>query len=87
MAKSNPVESSRIVRILTYMVAASIGLSLVCFFAVIIGTATGADIGSGVWLTVAWIPMIGLPIGFILIIVVLMLTFLRRAREAKDAGN
>jgi hypothetical protein len=88
VAKDIPVSANRTERILAYMVASAIGLSLIAFFAVVIGTATGVrDFTGGVWPTVIVLPMIGLPIGFVLIIVVLVLSFMRRSREAKDAGK
>lgn len=86
MAKETPPSDNRTERILSYMVASAIGLSIISFFAVIIGTAAGVrDFGEGIWGMVTLLPVVGLPIGFILIIVVLILSFRRRAREAKDA--
>lgn len=73
----------RIDRILAFT---SLGLAvaaIVSFFAIMIGTATGmgqADFGSGVWPFVTLIPLIGLPLAFILIIVLLIMSFVRRAR-------
>ncbi len=68
------------------MVASSIGLSLIAFFTVVIATATGVrDFTAGIWPVVIVLPMVGLPIGFLLIIVVLVMTFIRRSRDAKDA--
>jgi len=88
VANETPTEITRGERIIAYMVAASIGLSIVAFLSVIIGTALGVrDFTIGVWPTVVLLPIIGLPIGFILIIALLVLTFVRRAREAKDAGH
>jgi hypothetical protein len=88
VAKDNPVSSNGAERILAYMVASAIGLSLIAFFSVVIGTSAGVrDFTEGLWPAVIVLPMIGLPIGFILIIIVLVLSFMRRARDAKDASN
>lgn len=79
---------NRAERIIAYMVAAAVGLSILSFIAVIIGTATGmsqADFGSGVWPMVVMIPWLGLPLGFILIFTLLLVNLVRRRREAKDA--
>jgi uncharacterized membrane protein len=84
------VMSNRLERTLAYMVAGVIVVSLGCFVALIIGTATGlerADFAAGLWPLVTIMPLIGLPIGFVLIIVLLVVSAVRRGRAAKDAGN
>lgn len=68
------------------MIAAIVGLSILAFLAIILGTALGLDqkaMTSGLWPVVYVLPEIGLPIGFILIIVLLILSARRRAREAR----
>ena len=87
VAQDTPVTANRTERILAYLVASAIGLSLIAFLAVIIGGATNADYSQGVWPVVFILPGIGLPVGFILIIVLLVLSSVRRAREAKDASK
>lgn len=70
------------------MIAAIIGLSILAFLAVIIGTAVHLDakaFSTGVWPVIYTLPEIGLPIGFVLIIVLLILSTRRRARETKAA--
>lgn len=84
------VMSNRVERVLAYMVAAIIVLSLASFVALIIGTAAGVqreEFATGVWPVVTVLPLIGLPIGFVLIIVLLIVSAVRRGRAAKDAGN
>lgn len=61
-------------------------LSVVCFLAIIIGSAAGmtqADFGTGVWPVVAAIPLWGLPLAFVMIITLLITSFIRRGRAAK----
>jgi hypothetical protein len=88
VANDEPGIADRVQRVLAYMVASSIGLSLIAFFTVVIATATGVrDFTTGVWPIVIVLPMVGLPIGFLLIIVVLVMTFIRRSRDAKDARS
>jgi len=71
------------------MIVAIVALSIAAFFAMIIGTfagMTGPDFARGIWPAIAYAPLIGLPIGFILIIVLLVLGIRRRGREAANAN-
>jgi len=82
--------SNRVERVLAYMVASVIVVSLASFVALIIGTSIGLqrdDFAVGIWPIVTIMPLIGLPIGFVLIIVLLIVSAVRRGRAAKDAGN
>jgi uncharacterized membrane protein len=84
------VMSNRVERVLAYMVASIIVLSLAAFIALIVGTAVGLerdDFAQGIWPTVTILPLIGLPIGFVLIIVLLVVSAVRRGRAARDAGQ
>jgi uncharacterized membrane protein len=84
------VMSNRVERTLAYMVAGIIVLSVASLFAVLIGVNMGLkgdDFTSGIWPAVTVLPLIGLPIGFVLIIVLLVVSAVRRGRAAKDAGN
>ena len=70
------------------MVASAIGLSIIAFLAVIIGTATGVtDFSGGVWPVAIVLPSIGLPIGRVLMIALISVSGLRRGREARDASK
>ena len=73
------------------MIAAVLLLSLIAIFAIIIGTGVGAGFNNGfsqgVWPTIFVLPLIGFPIGFILIITLLVMTGVRRARAAKGDGR
>lgn len=76
----------RVDRILAFTALGLAAASIVCFFAIIIGTATGmeqADFGSGVWPTVSAIVWIAPPIAFALLLTVLIMTFIRRSRANK----
>ena len=75
---------------MAYMIVAVVGLSIVAFFAVIIGTFAGMkgpDFAVGMWPAVAYLPLIGLPIGFLLIVTLLILSIRRRGREAANANT
>ena len=69
---------------------ASVGLSILSFFAIIIATWQGfdrTDFGQGVWPTITMIPLIGLPIGFVLILSLLIVsTRRRRGWSSGDQG-
>lgn len=81
MPENQIPEPSRLERVLSAMVATVIALSVVSFFAIIIGTWMGMDSGAfstGIWPTVTFIPLIGLPLGFVLIIVLLVVSTRRR---------
>jgi len=84
------VMNNRIERVIAYMVAATVVVSVVSFIAVIIGTALGIgrdQLATGMWPFVTILPLIGLPIGFVLIIVLLVVSAVRRGRATKDVGN
>ena len=71
------------------MVGATIGLSVLSFFAIIIATWAGfgaGDFGSGLWPTITMVPLIGLPIGFVLIIALLVVST-RRRRQGQAPGE
>jgi TRAP-type C4-dicarboxylate transport system permease small subunit len=69
------------------MVAAILGLSILAIIAVLIGYGTKANSGAGFWQVIDLLPGVGLPIGFVLIIVLLVLNAVRRTRAAKDASK
>ena len=72
-------------RVLAYMVASSIGLAILAIIALLIAGLAGIKTGEGVWLTVVVLPPIGLALGVLLIIALVIVSALRRARAARDA--
>lgn len=85
-ANDSPIIANRGERILAFMVASAIGLSIICFIVVIIATAAGVkNFGTPPWPTVIILPAIGLPIGLVLMIALIVISGLRRGREARDA--
>jgi hypothetical protein len=88
VAQDTPISGNRGERILAFMVAGSVGLSIIAFLSIIIGTAAGVrNFGEGVWPVAFILPLIGLPIGLILMIVLIVASGLRRGREARNASN
>jgi hypothetical protein len=83
-----PHDSGRLEKILAYMVAGVVGLSILAFLAVILGTAAGVGdndgFSQGIWPAVLTLPLFGLPIGFLLVIALMIVSALRRAREARQ---
>ena len=75
----------RIDRILAFSALGLAAASIICFFAIIIGTAVGMqqeDFGEGLWPVVAAIPYWGLPVAFVMIIALLIMSFIRKGRAA-----
>jgi uncharacterized membrane protein len=82
MATPRTSETSRLERVLAAMVAAIIGLTLVCFAATLIASASGTtDFTEGVWPTVATLPLISLPVGFILLVILIGINWSRRRKS------
>ncbi|MDU0367563.1 multidrug ABC transporter ATPase [Microbacterium sp. KSW4-17] len=73
----------RIDRILAFMSLGLLVLSIVCFFAIIVGSSSGADMGSGIWPTIGVIVYIAPPVAFVCLLAVLIMSFARRARANK----
>jgi FtsH-binding integral membrane protein len=70
----------RLDRILAFMSLGLLLLSVVCFFAIMIASSAGADFSTGVWPAVGLIVYIAPILAFVLLLVVLVMTFVRRAR-------
>ncbi|WP_345799830.1 multidrug ABC transporter ATPase [Microbacterium sp. AZCO] len=76
----------RIDRILAYMALGLTILSIVCFFAVILARPLGVtNFAAGIWPLVVVLPLIALPIAFVMIVVLLIMSFVRRSRANKGA--
>ena len=78
-------------RILAYMFVAIVGLSILAFIAVMICTAVGAGandgFSQGVWPIVLTLPLFGLPIAFLLLIALLIVNGVRRARAGRAGSS
>ncbi|RZI94985.1 MAG: multidrug ABC transporter ATPase [Microbacterium sp.] len=73
----------RIDRILAIMSLGLLVLSLLCFVAIIIGSASNADFAQGLWPVVGIVVYIAPIVAFLLLVAVLVMTFVRRARAGK----
>lgn len=80
---------TRIERILAVTIVILIVLALGCFIAVIAATALGAAEGDtlnhGIWPAVFFVQYYGLPLAFLLVIVLLATNALRRSRAARKS--
>ena len=85
MAKENPVTIHRNERVLAYMIAGIVGLSIVAIFVVLIGTGAGfSQTGpAALWQALTLFPFVGLMVGFLMIITLLVVSARRRSREAQ----
>jgi len=68
------------------MTATVIGISVLAFAAVLIGNYAGVAGGSGFWPLVLALPLVGFPIGFLLMIALIILNAMKRSRQAR-AGS
>lgn len=70
------------------MVAAAIGLSIVCFLAIILAPLAGVgseQFSAPPWPTIYLLPVIGLPLGAALMVALIVISGIRRGRETRDA--
>ncbi|MFB2582462.1 hypothetical protein ACEXQD_14535 [Herbiconiux sp. P15] len=86
MSDADKTASSRAERSLAFMIAAVLGLSILSFIALIVGTAVGVrDFGEGLWPVIIFLPLVGLPLGLLLMIVLLIINMRRRLRDARGS--
>jgi hypothetical protein len=85
-----PAPLSRIQRALGFMVASVLGFGILAIIALLIGEAVtpiSISNSSGIWAVVAFIPNIALPLGLLLMIALLIITFVKRSRAAEGADK
>jgi hypothetical protein len=80
MTKSEGSGPSRLETTLAYMGAGIIGLSLVSILITLVASYLGSTTNFAIF---AQIPLLGLPAGFVLIMVLLVLALRRKGRENK----
>ncbi|MFM1994503.1 MAG: hypothetical protein RLZZ610_20 [Actinomycetota bacterium] len=78
MTKSQPSGPSRLETTLAYMGAGIIGLSLVSIMITLVSSYLGSTTNLAIF---AQIPLLGMPLGFILVMVLLVLALRRKGRE------
>jgi TRAP-type C4-dicarboxylate transport system permease small subunit len=87
VAKETPASTYRNERLLAFMALGIVLISILLIFTVLIAAGAGltpTQSQEGVWPTIRVFPLIGLPIGFVLILVLLVTNMRRRSREARQ---
>jgi hypothetical protein len=87
VAENSAVNVNRNERILAYMLASSLGLSVLGILAIIIAPLFGVRDYTGVWNTVFFLPPVGLTLSFLFLVSILVLSARRKARANRDAGK
>lgn len=81
---SGAAEITRAERTLAFMSAGVVVISSLALFVVLVAPLLGVrDFGSGIWPALTLMPAIGFPIGFLLMLTLLLLSILRRRRDAQ----
>lgn len=86
MAAEGTPGLNRIERVLAYMIASSAGLAIVVIALVLIGNFAGWDMTGGIWPGILMVPLVALPLAFVLIIAFLIASAVRRRRPQNGAG-
>ncbi len=84
------VPISRLQRSLMYIAGSILGIGIIAIVALLIGEATLKTAifeSSPFWAVAAFLPEIAIPLGFFLFIVLIIVTYVRRSRAAKDADK
>jgi len=79
-----PVPLNRIERVLAAMIAAVVGVSVIAIVTTLIASASEAVMTEGLWPAAALVGYVGLPLAFLLIVVFLIVSTVRRSRLARD---
>ena len=73
----------RIDRVLSFMSLGLLALPIVCFVAIMIASTQDADFSAGIWPAVGILVYIAPILAFLLLMTVLAMSFVRRARANK----
>jgi hypothetical protein len=88
VAENTPAPFHRSDRLLRNITWSIIGLAIASIVSLLIARAVGiSDFSVGVWPGIALLPLIGLPIGILLLVAQLVVSAVRRSRAAKDAAE
>ena len=82
---SEEPEIRRIDRVLAISAITLIGLAVLCFIAIIVGTQLGADFGTPLWTAVSLLVQWGLPLGIVMFFALIIMNMMRRSRAARAA--
>ncbi|BDZ44813.1 hypothetical protein [Naasia aerilata] len=77
---------SRAERTLGAMAATVVGLSILSMIAVFVAGLAKVDTSQGIWVAVTLLPLLGLPVGILLMIAAIVVNAVRRARSARSSS-
>lgn len=80
MATPENFTASRAERVLATMVATVVALSILCFFAIVLAGPIGYTLEGTFGYFIIAIPLVGLPIGFLMLIALIIISAARRRR-------
>jgi hypothetical protein len=89
-AGAAPAPITRQQRLLLYVGGSVLGIGIIAIIVLLIGEATIKSSSfqtSAFWSTVALLPALAIPLGFLIFIALIVLTFVQRSRLAKDDGK
>jgi hypothetical protein len=87
VTSAESIEPSTTERILAAMIVGVVAFSVLAFFAIIVGTWQGMEsdaFSQGLWPAITMTPLFGLPLGFVLIITLLIISTRRRRALGTD---
>jgi len=87
MANEEIPEASRPERILATMVAVAVGLSVLSFFVIMLAGPLGYSLNSQFGYFISAFPLVGLPLGFLLLLSLLIVNGLRRKRSSNTKAS
>ncbi len=81
----NAPKASVLERILAYTALTTIAAAVIAFLTtLVVGLAAGRDaLTDSLWPIVVWISYVGLPIGFVLLMILLIVNFSKRSRAER----
>jgi hypothetical protein len=81
---SAPSDVNRTERVLIFMIAAIVVVSVLAFFTRLVGQTMGVtDFTAGVWPALTILPLIGLPIAFAMLLAYVVASGVRRSRDSR----
>lgn len=87
MALEQTAEASRSERYLAILVAIVVGLSVLSFFVIMLAGPLGYSLNSQLGYFVSAFPLVGLPVGFLLLLSLLIVNGLRRKRSSNTNAS
>ena len=83
MARNPDDRPRRAQRILGVMAFTVVGLSLLAIVALLIANAAQVSTGEGLWVVVAVLPLVGLPLAVLLMIAFILVSAISRSRQSR----